>query len=78
MFSVIIPLYNKAPYIKKAISSLFNQTFQDFELIVVDDGSINNSGLPNPIKGGVLADLEVITLFISEKLHTLMVQHLKS
>lgn len=44
-FSVIIPLYNKAPYLKKALESVFGQTFQDFELIVVDDGSIDESYL---------------------------------
>lgn len=39
MFSVIIPLYNKAPYIEKSIRSVMDQTFQEFELIIVDDGS---------------------------------------
>ena len=37
--SVVIPLYNKAPYVRRALESISNQTFRDFEVIVVDDGS---------------------------------------
>ena len=42
-FSVIIPLYNKALYVQKALESVFMQSFRDFELIVIDDGSRDNS-----------------------------------
>ena len=42
-FSIIIPLYNREKLISRAISSCFNQDFQDFEIIVVDDGSTDGS-----------------------------------
>ena len=38
-FSVIVPVYKVEPYLQKCVDSVLGQTFQDFELILVDDGS---------------------------------------
>lgn len=42
-FSIIIPLYNKEKYIARAVLSALNQTFQDFEIIIINDGSTDGS-----------------------------------
>lgn len=39
MFSVIVPVYKVEPYLERCVESIMNQTFSDFELILVDDGS---------------------------------------
>ncbi|MBR5378412.1 MAG: glycosyltransferase family 2 protein [Bacteroidales bacterium] len=43
LFSVIIPLYNKTAYVAKAIHSVLAQSFSDYELVIVDDGSKDDS-----------------------------------
>ena len=42
-FSIIIPVYNVEKYIKRCLDSVFNQSFKDFEVIVVNDGTKDNS-----------------------------------
>lgn len=56
MFSIIIPLYNKADYIAETLNSVLNQTFTDYEVIVVNDSSIDNS-------------LEIVSRFHDERIY---------
>lgn len=43
MISVIMPLYNNEIYIVEAIQSVINQTYKDWELIIINDASTDNS-----------------------------------
>ena len=44
LISVIVPVYNVEKFLDKCLSSILSQTFTDFELILVDDGSTDGSG----------------------------------
>lgn len=56
MFSIIIPLYNKADYIAETLKSVLNQTYNYYEVIVVNDSSTDNS-------------LEIVSSFHDKRIH---------
>ena len=43
MISIVIPVYNNKDRIRKSIESIINQTYQDIEIVMVDDGSTDGS-----------------------------------
>ena len=44
MVSIIMPVYNMADYLDRAVDSVISQTYADWELIAIDDGSSDDSG----------------------------------
>ena len=62
--SVIVPVYNVEKYLKKCLDSLVNQTLRDIEIIIVNDGSLDNS--QNIIDEYVKKYPELIKSFIKE------------
>lgn len=44
-FTIIVPIYNVEKFLEECISSVINQTYGNFQLLLVDDGSIDNSGV---------------------------------
>ena len=43
--SIVIPVYNTEKYIRECLDSVINQTLKEIEIILIDDGSIDSSGL---------------------------------
>ena len=66
--SIIVPIYNVAPYLKKCVDSLLQQDISDYEIILVNDGSTDNSGViadeltayPQPLPKGKGVSMKVI------------------
>ena len=50
LLSVIVPVYNVEPYLAKCLDSLLSQDISDYEVILVDDGSTDNSSTNNTKK----------------------------
>ena len=67
MISVVIPLYNKEKQIKRTLQSILAQTFQDFEIVIVNDGSTDNSTIEvEKIKDETLKEVEKLNVQISD------------
>jgi len=60
--SVLMPVYNAAPYLREAIDSIIAQTYTDLELIIVDDGSTDNS-------------LEIIRSYMDQRIRVFAESH---
>lgn len=63
-FSIIMPTYNRGFCIDGAIDSVLNQSYQNFELIIVDDGS--NDGTDELIQKNMQKKLDLKRLFIKD------------
>jgi len=44
MISIIVPVYNVEPYLRKCLDSILDQTYRDLEILIIDDGSTDGSG----------------------------------
>ena len=62
LFSIVVPIYNRASTIGRCVASVFAQDFADYELILVDDGSSDDSAA----RIRVLSDRRLRTIFLEE------------
>ena len=44
LISIIVPVYNVENYLRKCLNSIINQTYKNLEIILIDDGSTDESG----------------------------------
>ena len=66
MVSVIIPTYNRASVLEKSIRSVLDQTYGDLELIVIDDGSSDNTKAVVEEIGGGIGQSRLCMLFLGK------------
>lgn len=59
MISIVIPLYNKKETIRKTLQTIFTQTYNDYEIVIIDDGSTDGS--PNVVKSIPDSRIRLIT-----------------
>jgi len=70
MISVLMSVFNGEQYLREAIDSILNQTFQDFEFIIIDDGSTDSSaGIINSYKDSRIHFIQQDNVGISESLN---------
>lgn len=60
VFSIIVPVYNSSAYLERCLKSIINQKFKDWECILIDDGSTDNSGVICDRYSGIDNRLRVI------------------
>ena len=58
--SVIVPVYNVEKYITRCVESLTGQSFQDYEILLIDDGSTDKSGIYVMNREKVMIKLKLI------------------
>ena len=61
LVSIIVPVYNCAPYIERCITSLINQTYKNIEIIVIDDGSTDRSSILLASFNDIFPQIKLIT-----------------
>ena len=61
-FSIVIPVYNKEKFVAKTIESVLSQTFADYEIIIVNDGSTDRTA-------------EILNHFLASYSTTIIIQH---
>lgn len=63
LVSIILPTYNRASYLKKSINSVLSQTYKNFELIIVNDRSADNTA---EVVSGLMAQDDRVKLIVNE------------